>query len=112
LIDNAFDAVSGPGAAGGLVSNGRQQSGRVLVGIVEDDDGITVRVADNGPGIPPGAAEMVFTDGYTTKPATGWMGRGLGLALVHRLIQRLGGTITASEGPGAVFTVRLRGRTL
>jgi len=94
LIDNAFDAVSGPG-------------GRVLVAIVEDDDGITVRVADNGPGIPVGAGESVFADGFTTKPATGPMRRGLGLALVHRLVQRLGGSITATEGPGAVFTVRL-----
>jgi two-component system CitB family sensor kinase len=100
LIDNAFDAVSGPGVDPG-------KPGRVLVSIVEDDDGVTVRVADNGPGIPAGAAERVFTDGFTTKPATGSMRRGLGLALVHRLVQRLGGTIAATEGPGAVFTVRL-----
>jgi len=100
LIDNAFDAVSGPGVNPG-------KPGRVLVSIVEDDDGITVRVADNGPGIPAGASETVFTDGFTTKPATGSMRRGLGLALVHRLVQRLGGTIAATEGPGAVFTVRL-----
>ncbi|NUP52538.1 MAG: sensor histidine kinase [Catenulispora sp.] len=104
LIDNAFDAVSGPGVD-------PAKPGRVLVGVVQDDDGITVRVADNGPGIPAGAAETVFTDGFTTKPATGPLRRGLGLALVHRLVQRLGGTITASEGPGAVFTVRLRVRT-
>ncbi len=100
LIDNAFDAVSGPGVDTG-------KPGRVLVAIVEDDDGVTVRVADNGPGIPAGAAETIFTDGYTTKPATGSLRRGLGLALVHRLVQRLGGTITATEGPGAVFTVHL-----
>jgi two-component system CitB family sensor kinase len=33
--------------------------------------------------------------------------RGLGLALVHRLVQRLGGTITVNDGAGAVFTVHL-----
>ncbi|WP_194895801.1 ATP-binding protein [Catenulispora pinisilvae] len=106
LVDNAFDAVSGPGVDPGAVSDSKSR-GRVLVSIVEDDDGITVRVADNGPGIPVGAAERVFTDGYTTKPATGSMRRGLGLALVHRLVLRLGGSIAATEGPGAVFTVRL-----
>ncbi|MBS2538720.1 sensor histidine kinase [Catenulispora sp. NF23] len=106
LVDNAFDAVSGPGVDPGAVPDSKSR-GRVLVSIVEDDDGITVRVADNGPGIPVGAAERVFTDGFTTKPATGSMRRGLGLALVHRLVLRLGGSIAATEGPGAVFTVRL-----
>ena len=100
LVDNAFDAVSGPGVDPG-------KAGRVLVSLVEDEDGITVRVADNGPGIPAGAAESVFTDGFTTKPDAGSLRRGLGLALVHRLVQRLGGQITVSEGPGAVFMVTL-----
>lgn len=96
LIDNAFDALAG--ATG---------TGRIEVAIVEDEDAISVRVADNGPGIPAGAAEEIFADGYTTKQADDGQHRGLGLALVHRLVQRLGGTIAVSEGPGAVFTVRL-----
>jgi two-component system CitB family sensor kinase len=100
LIDNAFDAVSGPGVEPG-------RSGRVLVSLVEHPDRIAVRVADNGPGIPVGASTHVFTDGYSTKPSKGSLRRGLGLALVHRLVQRLGGRISASEGPGAVFTVTL-----
>jgi two-component system CitB family sensor kinase len=105
LIDNAFEALGGTGAAGGGRAPGG--SGRVEVTIVEDDSEITVRVADDGPGIPPGAADSIFVDGYTTKPEPGSRRRGLGLALVHRLVQRLGGQITVSEGPGAVFTVRL-----
>ena len=96
LIDNSFEALAGtPGA------------GRVTVTIIEDDDGIDVRVADNGPGIPSGAAESVFTDGFSTKPDHGTLRRGLGLALVHRLVQRLHGTIGVTEGPGAAFTVHL-----
>jgi two-component system CitB family sensor kinase len=100
LIDNAFDAVGGsrsPGAG----------PGRVRVALVEDEDRIRVEVADNGPGIPAQALDSVFVDGYSTKPASGSLRRGLGLALVHRLVQRLGGRITVSEGPGAVFTVSL-----
>jgi two-component system, CitB family, sensor kinase len=100
LIDNAFDAVSGPGFEPG-------RPGRVLVSLVEDTDRIGIRVTDNGPGIPVGAATHVFTDGYSTKPSKGSLRRGLGLALVHRLVQRLDGRIFASEGPGAVFTVML-----
>jgi two-component system, CitB family, sensor kinase len=97
LVDNALDALSD--AAG---------TGRVVVAIVEDDGGaISLRVADNGPGIPPGAAEAVFQDGYTTKSDGGPLRRGLGLALVHRLVQRLHGTITVTEGPAPVFAVCL-----
>jgi two-component system CitB family sensor kinase len=97
LVDNALDALSD--AAG---------TGRVVVTIVEDDGGaISLRVADNGPGIPPGAAEAIFQDGYTTKSDGGLLRRGLGLALVHRLVQRLNGTITVTEGPAPVFAVFL-----
>jgi two-component system, CitB family, sensor kinase len=97
LIDNAFEALSEPGAG----------PGRVQLALIEDEDGITVQVSDNGPGIPEGAADWVFADGFTTKQANGSLRRGLGLALVHRLVQRLGGRISVSEGAGAVFTVRL-----
>jgi two-component system CitB family sensor kinase len=111
LIDNAFDALAEAGAVGSDAADsgtiGANIAGRVLVALIEDEDGITVRVADNGPGIPPGAAQSVFMDGYTTKQGSGSLRRGLGLALVHRLVQRLGGQIGVSDGAGAVFTVRL-----
>jgi two-component system, CitB family, sensor kinase len=96
LIDNAFDALAGTVG-----------SGRVMVSIIEDEDGISVRVADNGPGIPPGSAESIFHDGYTTKSAHGLLRRGFGLALVHRLVHRLHGTISVTEGPAPVFSVYL-----
>jgi two-component system CitB family sensor kinase len=97
LIDNAFEALGEP----------RNGPGHVLLSVIEDEDGIRVRVSDNGPGIPQGASTWVFADGFTTKPANSSLRRGLGLALVHRLVQRLGGDISVTEGPGAVFTVRL-----
>lgn len=105
LIDNAFDAVGGarpPGAG----------PGRVTVTLLEDEDRLHVEVADNGPGIASADLESVFVDGYSTKPAAGSLRRGLGLALVHRLVQRLGGRIAVSEGPGAVFTVELPAEVL
>src|SRR6202022_672069 len=61
LIDNAFEALSEPGAG----------PGRVQLALIEDEDGITVQVSDNGPGIPVGAADWVFADGFTTKQANG-----------------------------------------
>lgn len=99
LLDNAVDAAaSGPPPDGGRT---------VRLRVVEDGTEVTVRVADTGPGIPAGAAEAVFEDGWSTRPDRGTARRGLGLALVHRLVQRHGGTVTISEGPGAVFTVVL-----
>lgn len=100
LIDNALDALSGDGFEPG-------RAGRVEVAIVEDHDAIRISVVDNGPGLPSGAAATVFIDGFTTKPGRGDVHRGLGLALVHRIVQRLGGEISATEGPGAEFAVRL-----
>ncbi|MER6384885.1 sensor histidine kinase [Streptomyces sp. NPDC001250] len=99
LLDNAIDAAGdGPPPPGGRA---------VRLTLTEDAEGTTVRVADTGPGIPPGAGESIFEDGWSTRPERGTARRGLGLALVHRLVTRHGGTVTVSEGPGAVFTVRL-----
>lgn len=64
-------------------------------------------MADSGPGIAPGTTQSIFEDGWSTRPERGTARRGLGPALVHRLVQRHGGTITVGEGPGAVFTVVL-----
>ncbi|MDH6108575.1 two-component system CitB family sensor kinase [Kitasatospora sp. MAP12-15] len=95
LLDNAVEAARGHGRC------------EVRLALVESPEAITVRVQDTGPGIPPGSAERIFEDGWSTSPDRGTARRGLGLALVHRLVQRHGGIITVSEGPGAVFTVRL-----
>ena len=99
LLDNAIDAsATGPAPAGGA---------EVRLSLIEAVDVVRVEVADTGPGIPTGTAESIFEDGWSTRPDRGTARRGLGLALVHRLVQRHGGTITVSEGPGAVFTVTL-----
>ncbi|MEU5599898.1 sensor histidine kinase [Streptomyces sp. NPDC020298] len=99
LLDNAIDATAEAPPCDG----GRQ----IRLTLVESDELIFVRVADSGPGIAPGSSQSIFEDGWSTRPERGTARRGLGLALVHRLVQRDGGTITVSEGPGAVFTVVL-----
>lgn len=96
LIDNAFAAL-------GTVPAPR----RVVVAIVEDESEVTITVADNGPGIPAGSERMIFRDGYSTNEQAGARPRGLGLALVERLVTKLGGSTVVSGGPGARFTVRL-----
>ena len=96
LIDNAFEALTGASGAG-----------RVSVTIIDDDGAVSIRVTDNGPGIRTEDIASIYRDGYTTKRADGPLRRGLGLAIVHRLVQRLDGTITVTEGARPVFEVHL-----
>jgi sensor histidine kinase regulating citrate/malate metabolism len=95
LIDNAIDAA----AAG-------DPPRWVSLSISQAGDDVVIEVADSGAGVPPEEAERILRYGYSTKPHTG-PGRGLGLALVKRSVERLGGTLTVSPGAGAVFTVVL-----
>lgn len=68
------------------------------------DGGGWIRVADDGPGIPPEVEQHIFEPFFTTK---GQQGTGLGLALVYALVQRHGGHISLETGPGkgTVFTL-------
>jgi len=96
LIDNAVDAVAGG-----------PQPREVSVRITDIDGVAHVAVSDTGPGISPAEVEKIFLDGYSTKSTRGGMRRGLGLALVHRLVRRAGGSIEVAPGPGARFDVEL-----
>ena len=96
LVDNAIDAAASGAADQPHV---RVQFRRPSSGEVE------ITVADNGPGV--GHPDLVFTDGYSTKPSRDGAPRGLGLALVHRLVVRNGGRVSISNADGAVFTVTL-----
>ncbi|GAA4480992.1 sensor histidine kinase [Microbacterium panaciterrae] len=96
LIDNAFDALSECPAPR-----------RVTVAIVETPEELTVRVADNGPGVPDGSVPRIFESGYTTKRGSLARHSGLGLSLVHTTALRLGGTVHVQSTDGAAFTVAI-----
>jgi two-component system, CitB family, sensor kinase len=99
LLDNAIDAAA-TGAAPRWVDVAAQ-------GLVGGD--FSLRVADSGPGLDPELLDDAFTRGWSTKPASGPAGRGLGLALVGQVVRRYGGTVEVGQGVGAVFTVHLPG---
>jgi two-component system sensor histidine kinase HydH len=71
----------------------------------EGDSWLTLRVADNGCGLPTSLGERIFEPFTTTKET----GLGLGLSICKRIALAHGGTISGAnraEG-GAVFTLRL-----
>jgi hypothetical protein len=95
LIDNAVDVFVGADPSKVAVT-------------INDHDGLTISVADSGPGVPEHLREAIFARGVTSKPDVPG-GRGIGLALVRLVTAQHGGTITVSDGSagGALFVVRL-----
>jgi two-component system CitB family sensor kinase len=102
LVDNAVDAIVGDAS-----TIGRHPRGVVTVSMSDTDEVLRLSVSDTGPGIAHDRLDEVFIDGYSTKEPRSGIHRGVGLALVHRLITRLGGTITAASPGGARFDVVL-----
>jgi two-component system sensor histidine kinase QseC len=60
-------------------------------------DGVSVSVADEGPGIPPELRSRVF-EGYYRIPGTPGDGSGLGLAIVREIAAQHGARVEISEG--------------
>jgi signal transduction histidine kinase len=92
LIDNALDAVP--------------NSGRILITGCTELDRVTIRITDNGPGIPQDNLSKIFEPFFTTKPPG--YGIGLGLDIARRLLRRYHGDISVQSLPGNTeFTVSL-----
>ena len=96
-----------------LVSNAVQHTpnGSVRVTTGVEGDPVTLTVADQGDGIPPGAlarvTERFFRVDKARTRASG--GTGLGLAICKAIIDAHGGTITFTShgGEGTTFVVHL-----
>jgi two-component system sensor histidine kinase KdpD len=72
-------------------------------------DQLSVSVADNGPGLPPGREEAVFQKFMRGERESATPGVGLGLAICRAIIESHQGRISAAPRPGggAVFTFTL-----
>ena len=80
----------------------------VVISTQQDQDGITISIADNGEGMTEETLQMVFQPFFTTKPTGD--GTGLGLSLSYDIVTKgHGGTLkaTSSEGMGSEFVVFL-----
>jgi len=119
LIKNALDAVAGNGGAV-LVTAQRHSA----LDKAEDDTGIynylkyrgkctleedtiDIQVHDTGPGIPADALSKIFDPFFTTKDVG--KGSGLGLYIVHEIIEEHDGCIAVDSEPGkgTTFLIRL-----
>jgi signal transduction histidine kinase len=86
------------------------ESGRIVVEATPSvrPDHVTIAVTDTGPGVPVGDLPHIFEPFHqlgssSTRRTTGV---GLGLSIVQRLVEVLGGTISVSSEPGWGSTFR------
>ncbi len=115
LLTNAFYAVSEKNASAG--SAGQQYEPTVTIAtssiqplqsLLQDGGRIvTIKVSDNGGGIPQKVLDKIFQPFFTTKP-TG-QGTGLGLSLSYDIVKAHGGElkVETKEGLGAEFVIQL-----
>ncbi|MFK7692071.1 sensor histidine kinase [Paenibacillus sp. HJGM_3] len=96
LMANAVEAIAGRGA--------------ILLEAELAEDGLVLRVSDDGPGISEMERDMVFVPGYSTKfSADGYFSTGIGLTHARDIAQAMGGTLTLLPGSeaGARFELRI-----
>jgi two-component system nitrogen regulation sensor histidine kinase NtrY len=93
LVDNAIEAMERKGTVKITTEYDRARSLALL------------RVADDGPGVPPENRERLFEPHFSTKKR----GSGLGLAIVSRIVQEHHGAVRVDENRprGAVFVLEL-----
>ncbi len=101
IINNAAQAIAGARP---------QAGGRIQIVTQCQPDGISVSIADNGPGIPEALAQRVFEPFFSTKSEG--EGTGLGLSICLGIVKEHGGSMSldpggAGSGRGATFTVEL-----
>lgn len=84
LLTNAAQAIEGPG--------------KITIRTVPEAEGLVIRIADTGSGMPESVRAKIFEPFFTTK-AVG-SGTGLGLSIVFRIIEDHGGRIEVETAPG------------
>jgi signal transduction histidine kinase len=101
LLDNAIDAVPQHGHIGV-----RTWAEKTISGTGSPRTDLCIRINDNGSGIPLDIQTHIFDPFYTTKPVG--VGTGLGLGIVHRIVEQYGGSIHFTSEPGNTdFVVHL-----
>lgn len=87
-----------------------EPGGKVTLELETRGDAAVVRVSDTGCGISPEVGKHMFEKFYQGDTSHATKGNGLGLALVKRVVDIMGGdiSVTSEVGKGSAFTVTLR----
>lgn len=98
-----------------LISNAMKFTpghGRVAVSLEAAGEFAVVRVTDTGCGISPEVGGHMFEKFYQGDTSHATQGNGLGLALVRRVVDIVGGDISVDSevGKGSSFAVKIRGK--
>lgn len=83
-----------------------QTTVEVRVGV--EPEQLTVRVSDQGPGVPVSALEHIFDPFYRADDNRATQGFGLGLAIARRAVESHGGAIWAELGEGGGLVVQIQ----
>ncbi|HIU15095.1 MAG TPA: HAMP domain-containing histidine kinase [Candidatus Ventricola intestinavium] len=90
---------------------GKKGEARVRIAVKAAGDGMEITFRDNGPGVPEEQLPRIFDAFYRGSPAREKPGggSGLGLAVVKRAVEQMGGTVGAcnAEQGGLCVTLRL-----
>ena len=83
--------------------------GTIAVSVIETEQWAVVSIADTGCGISAEVGRRIFEKFYQGDSSHATQGNGLGLALVKRIVDIIGGEISVESavGVGSTFTVRL-----
>ncbi len=99
ILTNAIDALAEVTEHSGWEIEDSCSVPHIRISTQVEDDRITIRIADNGPGIPSTVQQRLFDPFFTTKPVG--QGTGLGLSISYQIVtQRHKGQLHCHSTPG------------